>query len=77
MAKVIKNPIEIKLVFSKEGNNWEIDPSVHYGVGATEYPEFNHRKGMAVVLTSAQETQIKNFAKSVVYPQILASEGIS
>jgi len=77
MAKKIKNPIEIKLVFEHGEMTWEIDPSVHYGVGASEYPEFNHRKGMPIELTPAQETQIKNFAKDVVYPQILANESIS
>ena len=76
MGKKIKNPIELKLVFNREDDSWEIEPSAHYGVGAEEYPEFNHRKSMPVVLTPAQETQIKSFAKDVIYPQILANEEI-
>jgi len=76
MAKRIKNPIEVKLMFNQGNGNWELDPSVHYGVGADEYPQFNHRKGIPVELTPAQETQIKNFANDVIYPQILACEEI-
>ena len=75
MAKVIKNPILIQLEFTKDGT-WGVNPSVHYGVGAEEYPEFDMRKGMPIVLTVGQETQIKNFVKAVVYPQIKAHEGI-
>lgn len=77
MGKIIKNPIELKLVFDHSDGNWVLDPSVHYGVGADEYPEFNHRKGMPVVLSPAQETMVKNFAGDVVYPQILANEEIT
>lgn len=76
MAKIIKNPIEVKLMFYKENNIWDIEPSAHYGVGATEYPQFNHRKGMEIVLTPAQEADIKAFAANVIYPQILANEGV-
>ena len=53
-----------------------VDPSAHYGVSASEYPDFNQRKGIRVVLTPAQENMVKNFARDVVYPQILANEGI-
>ena len=38
MAKRIKNPIEVKLIFTIEDEGIELDPSVHYGVGADEYP---------------------------------------
>ena len=77
MAKIIKNPIELKLVFEHSDGTWQVDPSVHYGVSAEEYPELNQRKGMQVVLTPAQENMVKHFARDVVYPQILANEGIS
>ena len=63
MARIIKNPIEVKLIFEKNNGDWVLEPSVHYGVGATEYPEFNHRKGLPVELTPTQETQIKNFTR--------------
>lgn len=53
MAKIIKNPIEVKLVFDHQ------------------------RKGIQISLTPTQETQIKNFARDVIYPQILTNEGIS
>lgn len=75
--KIIKNPIEVELVFDHEDGSWEIEPSAHYGVGADEYPEFNRRKGMPIILTPAQEASIKTFAADVIYPQILANEGIS
>lgn len=77
MAKVIKNPIELKLVFNHNDSIWELEPSVHYGVSAEEYPTLEVRKGLPIILTLAQETQVKNFARDVVYPQILANEGIS
>jgi len=76
MAKRIKNPIELKLVFNQEDGNWELDPSVHYGVGADEYPQFNHRKGMPVELTQQQKDAVIQMVANVVYPQILANEEI-
>lgn len=76
MGKEIKNPILVQLEFEQDNEKWEVTPSGHYGVGATEYPEFNHRKGLPIELTPAQETAIKDFAKVVVWPQILANEGI-
>lgn len=77
MAKEIKNPIEVTLKFNKIGNNWTVESVTHYGVGLTEYPEFNSiiRKSLGVVLTPTQETTIKNFAATVIYPQILINEG--
>ena len=77
MAKLIKNPIELKLVFNHDDGAWHLDPSVHYGVGATDYPEFNMRKGMPIVLTPGQETAVIQMAANMIYPQILANEGIS
>ena len=76
MAKITKNPILIQLEWTHEGDTWTVNPSVHYVVGADEYPELDTRKGMPIVLTPTQETQVKAFAKNVVYPQILANEGI-
>jgi len=76
MPKIIKNPILVQLEFRYDTGTWEVTPSVHYGVGATEYPEFNHRKGIPVELTPEQETAIKDFAKDVIYPQILTNEEI-
>uniref|UniRef100_A0A6M3L8U3 Uncharacterized protein n=1 Tax=viral metagenome TaxID=1070528 RepID=A0A6M3L8U3_9ZZZZ len=76
MAKIILDNIEMQLSLIKKDGEWIVTSSAHYGVGASEYNEFVTRKGMPVVLTAAQETVIKNFAKDVVYPQILANEGI-
>jgi len=75
MGKVIKNPIEVKLVFKADGG-WHLIPSVHYGVGAEEYPDLSIRKGMPLVFTPAQETAIIQMAADIVYPQILTNEGI-
>ncbi len=77
MAKKIMNPIELRLVFIKEDSIWTLDPSVQYGVRATEYPKFDLREVIPVQLTQQQEDAVIQMAASVVYPQILAAEGIS
>ena len=76
MAKTIKNPIELKLVFQHNDGIWEVDSSVHYGVGCEEYPVFETRKGIPVMLTEVQEENIIRIATNVVYPQIQTHEGI-
>uniref|UniRef100_A0A6M3JQF1 Uncharacterized protein n=1 Tax=viral metagenome TaxID=1070528 RepID=A0A6M3JQF1_9ZZZZ len=76
MAKIILDNIDIQLSLIKKDGEWIVTLSAHYGVGASEYNEFSTRKGMPVVLTEAQEDTIINFAKNVVYPQMLANEGI-
>jgi len=77
MAKTIKNQIELKLLFEYSDGSWDLDPSVHYGIGVEEYPEFNQRKGLQVELTPAQKAAVIQMAVDVIYPQILANEGIS
>ena len=76
MGKVIENPIDVRLIFNKDGTVWGVDPSVQYGLGVEEYPSLTMRKPLLLVLTPAQETQLKTFAKNVIYPQILANEGM-
>ena len=75
MGKVIKNPILVELKFEADGG-WHLTPSAHYGVGAEEYPDLTIRKGMPLVFTPVQEAAIIQVAADVIYPQILANEGI-
>jgi len=74
MAKVIKNPVEVKLVFEEEEDIITVECSAHYGM-TCEHGVLG-RKGMAISLTSAQEQAIKGMALAIVLPQILVAEGI-
>lgn len=66
MAKQLENPFEIKLVFTIENGNIELDPSAHYGLSC-EHGSIG-RKGRPLTHTPQQEQQIKDFARDVWYP---------
>jgi len=69
--KKITFPCELKVDFNEVG---EITVSAHYGV---EAEGVGTRRGMELVLSSAQEKQIKDFAKNVVLPKIKEHERIA
>ena len=69
--KKITFPCELKVDFDEAG---EITCSAHYGV---EAEGIGTRRGMELVLSSTQKTQIKNFAKNVVLPKIKEHEEIA
>lgn len=69
--KAIQFPCELKVEFDGAG---EITTSAHYGI-ASEGVEM--RRGMELVLSTTEKTQIKNFAKNVVLPKIKAHEEIT
>lgn len=69
--KEIKFPCELKVEFDKVG---EITVSAHYGIGSEG---IEMRRGMEPELSTAEETQIKNFASNVVLPKIKEHEGIA
>lgn len=69
MAIELRNPFEIKLIFSVNGDEIILEPSAHY----TAYCDQCNRDDEAETVlthTPAQEQQIKDFAKAVWYPQI-------
>jgi len=74
MAKLLLNPMELKIEFEYDGTEIQVKLSAHYG---RDSEGVSDRKGMPITLTTTQETQIKNFTRSVVIPQINAQEGIS
>ena len=76
MAKIIKNPIEVRLLFEKIDGVWTLEPSVRYGVGAEEYLELEIRKNMTIVLTEPQQEAVIQMAATIIYPQILENEEI-
>jgi hypothetical protein len=77
MAKVIQNPIEVRLTFL-HGPGWSVQVDAHYGVSADEYPDLaTTRKGIPIQLTQAQQDTIIQVASAVVYPQILSNEGMN
>ena len=76
MAKIIKNPIEVRLLFEKIDGEWTIELSARYGVGAEEYPDLEIRKTMTIVLTEPQQDAVIQMAAAVIYPQILENEEI-
>lgn len=51
MAKIIKNPKTIQIV--EEDSVLKV--SLHYGIGAEEYPDLVMRKGMVVSLTPQEQ----------------------
>ena len=71
MSKIISNPIIVEFRFEHIGNNWDLKSYVEYGVETTEYPELGQkRKSHSLILTPAQETQIKQFAQTIIAPQL-------
>ena len=51
-------------------DNWAVAVSADLVIHYEEYPEIETRKGIAIELTPEQETQVKNFVKNVVLPQV-------
>ena len=74
MAKLLLNPMELKVDFEYDGTEVTVNLSAHYGRNSEGVSD---RKGIPIILTTAQETTIKNFTKNVVIPQIKAHEGVS
>ena len=74
MAKLLLNPMELKVEFDYDGADVTVKLSAHYGRNSEGISD---RQGIPITLTTAQEASIKNFTKSVVIPQIKAQEGIS
>jgi len=73
MAKILENPMELKVEFEYDGKDVSIGLTAHYGRDADGVSD---RKGIPIILTATQETLIKNFTKTVVIPQIKAAEGL-
>lgn len=69
MPKVIKNPIEYKVVKVEGG----FEVSAHYGLSCTEYPELESRKGISITLLPNTLTDIDDEGMG----QINAAESIS
>ena len=74
-------PKELKHIrFTVDGvkqpdSTWVIIGSCDLEVSLTEYPDWEvRRKGILVVFTPAEETQIKNFVANVVLPQAEAAK---
>lgn len=54
---------------------WQIQATADMMVGVEEYPDLPAwRKGIPIVLTTAQVTAIKNFVRDVVIPQAEATK---
>jgi len=71
MGKEISNPIVVEFRFIREGTTWTVMSYVTHGVTIAEYPEIgDKRKSISLVLTPSETTQIINFAKTVVAPQL-------
>ena len=70
MAKKLQ---KIELLFvgtPKEDGTWDIQTTADLMVGIEEYPELPAwRKGIPIILTSAQEAAIRDFVRTVVLPQ--------
>ena len=73
MAKVLLNPMELRILFELEGSDVSVRLKATYGRGSDGVED---RRGILIDLTPTQETQIKNFTKNVVVPQIKAAEGL-
>ena len=68
MAKKI-NKVEIKIEVERDGTDVTVNESATLYVTTDEYPEFEHKKGIPIELTSPQKTTIINHVKNVVLPQ--------
>ena len=74
-------PKELKHIrFTVDGvkrpdSTWVVTGSCDLEVGLTEYPDWEaRRKGMVIVFTPTEETQIKTFVANVVLPQAEAAK---
>lgn len=75
MANELRNPFEIKLIFTVDGDEITLEPSAHFTANCDQCGN-DHSKGIALTHTTAQEQQIKDFAKTVWYPQMKEAAGI-
>jgi len=69
MAKNIKEIMVQIIVTKDEAGKIIVSETAHLTVGADEYPEFESKKGIEIVLTEAQEAAIISHIKNVVLPQ--------
>ena len=73
MAKNIK-AITVQIIVSKnEAGDVDVNETAHLTVSADEYPEFEHQKGIPIVLTDTQEKAIIKHIKDVVLLQAEAA----
>ena len=70
MAKKLQR-VELLVVGTPNlDGTWKIQASADLMIDLEEYPDLPAwRKGIPIVLTTAQETAIKDFVKTVVSPQ--------
>jgi hypothetical protein len=69
MSKQLRK-VELNIVgVLQEDASWKITTSADLTVGLSEYPDYERRKGIAVILTPAEELTVKNFVATVVLPQ--------
>lgn len=68
MAKRV-NKVEIKIEAERDGADVTVNEMATIYVTAEEYPEFEIKKGIQIVLTPEQEVAIINHVKNVVLPQ--------
>ena len=71
MAKKIKLPARLVIVFGEEGNIETCEAS--YTAFLEEYPDFpSARLIKEITLTAKQKSSIKKFCKEVVLPQLVS-----
>ncbi len=73
MAKQV-NKVEIRIEAERIGAEVAISETVTIFVTADEYPEFEYKKGIQIVLTDTQKQSIVKHIKDVVLPQAEASK---
>ena len=75
MAKTIKNPVHVELIFSVEDGAIELESRAQYQVHCSEC-SYTIGKSVELAHTPAQEEQIKQFALTAWLPQIKENEEI-
>lgn len=65
---------KIRVQIAGEAPEWEVNASADLIVCPEDHSDFEKRKGLAIELTTQQETMIKNFVKDVVLPQVNLEE---
>lgn len=75
MAKELANPLQLVVDFEAVDADITVELSAHYKL--TDEYGLEMRKGMPITLTPSQETNIKDFTKNVILPQIKSNEGIA
>lgn len=78
MAKIIRNPVEVVLRFTKDGVVWTVSGWTQYHMGVTEYPDIiGKQKSLDLTFSEQERSAIVQFAGNVIYPQIANAEQIS